>query len=48
VTSNPEFKVTPLVDVECLRKVETYALQWSTNRDLHTPYWRLSISDDLE
>ena len=39
----PRFKVTPLFDKRY--EIQTYRsnLQWNTNRDLHTPYWRVSF-----
>ena len=44
MTSNPDFKVTPLVDTEYPRNSTRYTyLQRNTNRDLHTPYSRMSL-----
>jgi len=38
-TPSTNFKVTPLFDAEYLRNGTRYRqFQWTTNRDLHTPY----------
>jgi len=47
---NAYFKVTPLLDAEYLRNgSRSTSLQWNTNRDLHTPYskvsFRMTLSD---
>jgi len=44
MTSNPDFKMMPLFDAESQKWYEIQtSLQWNINRDLHTPYWRLSF-----
>jgi len=45
---NPDFKVKPLFDAECLRNGTRYRqLQWDAIRDLHTPHSMASFQTTL-
>ena len=46
MTPSPDFKFTLLFDIVCLRNGKSeieIQLQWNTNRDLYTPYSRVSF-----